>query len=252
MVQARRNGWHLAGYAGNRGGPINREQYRVMETRPDGSMVVARLLGRGPDGEQLGDRLTLPADYVAEHVALGYASTVHSAQGVTVDTCHTVVTAGTAASALYVGMTRGRHANTAHVTTATRPSTRRTGRPGTRCTAHPGGVGRHPGDGRAGQSSATATAAESKRDNDNVRTPAELFAYAAKSPPPTARRAGWTSSSTRATSCEQDRARLAAEDSGPALGRLLRRAELAGHDPQPGAGRCGPDDAWTGHGSSPT
>src|SRR5690606_36042399 len=87
LIQARLNGWHLADYENNRRGPINREQYRVLETRADGGLVVAPILGRGPEGEQLGDRLTLPGDYVSAHVALGYASTVHSGQGLTVDRC---------------------------------------------------------------------------------------------------------------------------------------------------------------------
>ena len=65
--------------------------------------------------------MALPAAYVAEHVALGYASTVHSAQGLTVDTSHTVVTSHTGAAALYVGMTRGRDANTGYVTTRAIP-----------------------------------------------------------------------------------------------------------------------------------
>lgn len=57
-----------------------------------------------PEGEQYGDRMTLPASYVAEHVALGYASTVHAAQGVTVDTSHAVVTSHTGPEGLYVGI----------------------------------------------------------------------------------------------------------------------------------------------------
>lgn len=71
LVQARLNGWSLADYAGNRRGPINREQYRVLEAGEDGHLVVAPIVGRTADGEQLGDRMTLPASYVAEHVALG-------------------------------------------------------------------------------------------------------------------------------------------------------------------------------------
>jgi hypothetical protein len=53
--------------------------------------------------------------HVAEHLALGYASTVQAAQGITVDTSHTVVTFRTGPAALYVGMSRGRQANMAHV-----------------------------------------------------------------------------------------------------------------------------------------
>jgi ATP-dependent exoDNAse (exonuclease V) alpha subunit len=36
--------------------------------------------------------VTLPANYVQTSVELGYASTVHTAQGVTADTMHGVVT----------------------------------------------------------------------------------------------------------------------------------------------------------------
>ncbi|OLT19369.1 hypothetical protein BJF78_36210 [Pseudonocardia sp. CNS-139] len=63
----------------------------------------------------LGERIVLPARYVAEDVALGYVSTVHAAQGSTVDTTHSVITGNTSAKALYVAMTRGRDGNTAHV-----------------------------------------------------------------------------------------------------------------------------------------
>src|SRR5699024_2954964 len=117
VIQARMNGWNLAGYAGNQRGPINREHYRVLETGDDGHLVVAPIDGHAADGEQLGERMTLPAEYVADYVELGYAATVHAAQGLTVDTSHTVVTSTTGADALYVGMSRGRDNNTAHVTT---------------------------------------------------------------------------------------------------------------------------------------
>ena len=46
-------------------------------------------------------------------VELGYASTIHSAQGRTVDRSLTIVTPGTGAEALYVGLTRGRTTNIA-------------------------------------------------------------------------------------------------------------------------------------------
>jgi exodeoxyribonuclease V alpha subunit len=56
----------------------------------------------------------LPASYVAEHVQLAYASTAHGAQGDTVAVAHLVVGERTGAASAYVGMTRGRQANTAH------------------------------------------------------------------------------------------------------------------------------------------
>ena len=55
----------------------------------------------------------------AEHVDPGYATTAHRAQGVTVDTAHILTTPGMAREALYVAMTRGRHANHLYVPTDT-------------------------------------------------------------------------------------------------------------------------------------
>ncbi|WP_236789999.1 helicase C-terminal domain-containing protein [Amycolatopsis sp. GM8] len=68
-------------------------------------------------GEVIAEPITLPGSYVGEHVTLGYASTIHSGQGLTVDTSHAVVSESTGQEARYVGLTRGRHGNTAHVAT---------------------------------------------------------------------------------------------------------------------------------------
>ena len=62
-----------------------------------------------------GLRVTLPAPYVAQHVELGYASTVHSAQGLTADTMHGIITGTESRETLYTMMTRGRHANHVHL-----------------------------------------------------------------------------------------------------------------------------------------
>ena len=58
-----------------------------------------------------GRHLRLPADYVDRHVRLGYATTVHGAQGVTADTSHTVTAGAESRQQLYVALTRGREAN---------------------------------------------------------------------------------------------------------------------------------------------
>ena len=60
--------------------------------------------------------MRLPAVYVAEHVDLGYATTTHRAQGITVDTSHALADPATSREALYVAMTRGRDANHAYLT----------------------------------------------------------------------------------------------------------------------------------------
>jgi hypothetical protein len=60
----------------------------------------------------------LPARYVAEHVDLGYASTVHTAQGLTADAMHGIVTGEESRQLLYTMLTRGRSENHAHVVLA--------------------------------------------------------------------------------------------------------------------------------------
>jgi hypothetical protein len=56
-----------------------------------------------------------PADYVREHITLGYTTTVHAAQGLTADTTHAVLGATTSRNLLYVAMSRGRTRNTAYL-----------------------------------------------------------------------------------------------------------------------------------------
>jgi hypothetical protein len=58
-------------------------------------------------------RLTvrLPADYVRESTGLGYASTIHSAQGVSADTMHGLARGQESRQQLYTMITRGRTAN---------------------------------------------------------------------------------------------------------------------------------------------
>lgn len=57
----------------------------------------------------------LPAAYVAAHVELGYASTVHTAQGITADVMHGIVTGEENRQLLYTMLTRGRAENHVHV-----------------------------------------------------------------------------------------------------------------------------------------
>ncbi|PYE13482.1 conjugative relaxase-like TrwC/TraI family protein [Williamsia limnetica] len=57
----------------------------------------------------------LSADYVREHTELGYAMTIHRAQGLTVDVTRMLHSVSTNLSGLYVGLTRGRSQNHAYV-----------------------------------------------------------------------------------------------------------------------------------------
>ena len=60
-------------------------------------------------------RVVFEGDYLREHVTLGYAATVHSAQGVTADTAYTILSEGSTRAMLYVAMTRGRDNNEAFI-----------------------------------------------------------------------------------------------------------------------------------------
>jgi conjugative relaxase-like TrwC/TraI family protein len=53
----------------------------------------------------------LPADYVQASTGLGYATTIHAAQGVTADTMHGLVTGQETRQQLYTMLTRGRATN---------------------------------------------------------------------------------------------------------------------------------------------
>ena len=86
-------------------GVANRDTWTVASVGDDGSLLV-----RGRCGER-----TLPAEYAGRHVELAFATTVHGAQGDTVDHAHLLIGETTGAASAYVGMTRGRHSNTAHV-----------------------------------------------------------------------------------------------------------------------------------------
>jgi conjugative relaxase-like TrwC/TraI family protein len=53
----------------------------------------------------------LPAEYVSTSTGLGYATTIHAAQGVTAETMHGLATGLESRQQLYTMLTRGRHAN---------------------------------------------------------------------------------------------------------------------------------------------
>lgn len=97
----------------------NGDNWQVVAVHPDGSIDTRSRYART---EAEGVVVRLPSHYVAEHVELGYATTVHRAQGATVDTAHTVVTTAMTRQSLYVAMTRGREANHAHIDTGGRAS----------------------------------------------------------------------------------------------------------------------------------
>ena len=83
----------------------NRETWTVRDCTPGGDLTVD-----GPTGAR-----RLPAAYVRQSVEPAYATTAYGAQGETVANCHVLVGEHTGASSAYVGMTRGRDRNIAHL-----------------------------------------------------------------------------------------------------------------------------------------
>jgi conjugative relaxase-like TrwC/TraI family protein len=232
IVQGRRNGWELHGVDGNRTCPVNRKQYRVLETRSDGSLVVAPILGHTSEGEQLGERITLPATYVNTDLALGYASTVHAAEGLTVDTSHTVATPKTGHEALYVALSRGQAENSAYVATQTVPDDAPTGAVNQTRRADPVAVLAATVERAEPDLAAIIYAEQDAADAQSLATIAERFADAAEQAT-----AGRTATmldrlTGDGTLTVAQRATLAADDGTVSLAQVLRQAEIAGHDPE--------------------
>jgi conjugative relaxase-like TrwC/TraI family protein len=100
----------------------NGDRWRITTVHRDGALDVQNLRTRA--------QLTLPAEYVTESVELGYATTIHGAQGVTADTCHGLLTGTESRQQAYTMLSRGRNANHAGcrsaTSTTTPPRSRRT------------------------------------------------------------------------------------------------------------------------------
>jgi hypothetical protein len=80
----------------------NRDRWTVESVHRDGTLSVAGKTSR----------VRLPADYVREHVDLGYAETSQADQGRDVDSSLLYLDGPTGASGIYVPMTRGRESRT--------------------------------------------------------------------------------------------------------------------------------------------
>jgi len=106
FIITRRNDRSLRGRDGS--WVKNGDRWVVRHVDHNGDLHVARAAHRA---RRVGKALKLPAHYVGEHVQLGYASTIHGAQGATVDTTHTVVAGTESRQGLYVAISRGRHEN---------------------------------------------------------------------------------------------------------------------------------------------
>lgn len=106
LVQARQNDAELR--------VANRQTFTIQSVDEDGAVHA---IETGTDRKH-SVTVALPAEYVAEHVHLAYASTAYGVQGATVDSAHTVLSDALDAAAVYVGLTRGSGRNELHVIAA--------------------------------------------------------------------------------------------------------------------------------------
>ena len=81
----------------------NGDRWTITALDPDGGIHAIH--------RRTGKSVTLPAGYVREAVELGYATTIHTAQGVTADTTHGLVDELMTREQLYTMVSRGRTAN---------------------------------------------------------------------------------------------------------------------------------------------
>lgn len=94
----------------------NGDAWKVTARHPSGSLTVRRL------GKGAGGTVVLPTSYATANVELLYATTIHRAQGATVDTAHPLITAGMTREHLYVAVSRAHHATTCYVVTHELPA----------------------------------------------------------------------------------------------------------------------------------
>ncbi|RYV50987.1 MobF family relaxase [Pengzhenrongella frigida] len=81
----------------------NGDRWHVTAVHSTGALTVRHTTS--------GCSVDLPADYVRTAVGLGYATTIHTAQGVTADTSHTLLTGQESRQLTYTAVTRGKAAN---------------------------------------------------------------------------------------------------------------------------------------------
>jgi hypothetical protein len=208
-------------------GVINRQRFRVVGTgsAPNGAASLSVL---GDDGVVR----ELPPSYVEEHVQLAYGSTVHAAQGTTVDRGYVVTDGRSDASALYVGLTRGRDRNTTFVALArTDPEALEAAEEGApRPTARSvleDALEREQVD----QAALVQAEADAAREA-SAKTLLGRMELVTQTAVRARMEADLDDLVVEGLLSVEDRARLAADQSSGHLSQLLRAAEQAGNDPQ--------------------
>jgi hypothetical protein len=181
-------------------------------------------------------RSSCPESYLEEHADLGYAGNVHVAEGRTVDAGHLVVDDTAGRESMYVGMTRGRARNTVYVITApARAADLAPGsRPAPEITDPDASRPRHLDpyavlavalEREQAERTATATLRQELEDATSLATLAPMWADITR-----AHAIHRYEAAIRELLLPDEWERCQADPERGTLTRLLRAAELAGHD----------------------
>lgn len=208
-IATRTNARHLA-VLGGKDWVKNGDAWLVVETHEDGALTAVH--------RHHGGRVTLPADYVAAHVQLDYARTVHRAQGLTVDRAHLIVDPSLTRETLYVGLSRARQGTQLYVSTMTDLG------PGHRPEHHGTGLDVLAGVlQRSGvEPSATDAIRDAQAAAENLRQMASEYDYAV----------GVTVAERYSAIAEGVHAGLTDDPAWPTLASRVRQAEADGWNPQ--------------------
>lgn len=109
VTRLNNRGIRITGGIRNGTGIDNGDLWHIHHIHPDGSATAIGIGHRGT--------VHLPADYITDNVELGYATTIHRAQGSTVDHAYVLMDDTVGRALAYVGLTRGRHLNRIYLTT---------------------------------------------------------------------------------------------------------------------------------------
>jgi AAA domain-containing protein len=215
-------------------GMVNRALFRVQDVREDGSLDVATVSYDRKQGEQLSEPRVIPADYVRDHVTLGYASTEAAAIGRTVDSCYSVVTRDVSRSVAYVMGSRGRQTNRLFVVTQDAGKDPTTGETAEAVRRDAVGVLSDILTRPADALDATALAQLEQAEVAAQAMPASLdpmlTTLSDLNDTRTARLLDQLTA--REVITEEDRQAFATDPATRSLSQLLRRTELAGHNPE--------------------
>jgi hypothetical protein len=163
----------------------------------------------------------VPRDYLAGSAELDYAGNTHVGQGRTVDTAHLLVTGTLSRRSLYVGLTRGRESNTAHIVTG---NTAPPGRPAY-AQVSPESVVKAIMDRDDADLSTTEQIRHAQEQTGGTGHLLTLWTAAVKSSLYTE-----IDERVRARLTESEAWRYDREHARPVLQQRLRAAQLAGHD----------------------